>query len=132
MERCIKVYPPTLDQKITIEFIPDIYVEVQPINSIEFEDKFKLFEEVVSKLNKHCYRNKLTQIIVIDFDKCIKLYKINLVLFARGVSRLAKAFKDADILSEIQFLHTSSTIKTIYIAFERLIPEEIYELVKLY
>jgi len=130
MERCLKVYPSA--DTLTIEFVPDIYVEVQPINTSEFDEKIDEVIDVLQKINDYCAQNRLKQIVVIDFDKCIKIYKINLVLFARGVTKLAKHFNGLELLSEVQLIHTNSTIKTIYKAFKTLIPSGIYELVNMY
>jgi len=126
----LKVYPSV--EELFIEFIPDKYIEHQPINEAEFLEKIVKFKKIVGDLNNYCNINRLKQVIVIDCDKCVNIMRLNLVLFARVIRYLAKQYKGVGVISEIQVLHSNQFIKTLYRGLTPLLPSEITEAITLY
>jgi hypothetical protein len=130
MDSCLKLFPRR--DKLYIEFIPDEYVKIQPINVSDFKDKIVLFKKTIADLNTYSKKTNTKQIIILDCDKCVNIYKLNLVFFARGVSVMAKLFENVDMLEEVRVIHSSSIIKTLYSSFKRFIPQVISDLISIY
>jgi hypothetical protein len=128
----IKVVKSPTTNKLYVEFIPDLYVKAQPINNQEFSIKIIEFRKIIKVLNDYSKSNNLMQVMVLDCDKCVDIFKINLVLFAKVVRDLVRVHKNADTLEEIQVLHTSPMIRRIFEALKLIIPSCISELVVMY
>lgn len=119
-------------EEVFIEFIPDKYIEHQPINETEFVEKIIHFRKIIKDINDYCRINRKQQVVILDCDKCVNVLRINLVLFAKAVRDLARVHKNADMLAEVQVIHSNKYIKALYNGLKPLIPSEISELVVLY
>jgi hypothetical protein len=127
VDHCLKLFPK--GEYLIIEFIPDKYVEIQPVNFIEYKEKIKSFADAIRNLNEYTSRMHMRQIIIIDCDKCVNIFKLNLVLFGKGVSAMAKVFENTELLEQVRIIHTNSIIKSIYKCFRKIIPTVIDELI---
>jgi len=127
----IKIYRKDIET-LVIEFIPDIFIASQPINENDYTEKLPRFTKIIGELNSYTLRNRLKQVVVIDCDKCVQIHKFNFVYFVRIVRFLGKKYKNTDLLTDVQILHTNSMIKTVYNGMKSMIPSSIFDLVHLY
>ena len=130
MDSCLRMFPK--NDILYVEFIPDEYVKIQPVSMQDFPEKMNNFKKTVSDLNTFCKKSGMRQVIIIDSDKCVNIFKLNLPLFSKGVSMFAKIFENADILDEVRVIHTSNIIKTVYKVLRRFLPRDISDIINLY
>lgn len=72
-----------MDKTSVVELFPDEYIQWQPKNTIEIEDKILQFSDVTKRIRHVC-------LVVVDCDKAIHYDKLNYVLLEELISHIDK------------------------------------------
>lgn len=120
-------------KNLFIEFVPDKYLDWQPVIETDIPNKVSEVGKVITELKEYCETNKINQVIVIDCDKAVQFDRINYVLACKLVTAIQERFPDTKgILTRIEIRHCHPAIKTIINSCKALIPKRVSSIFQVY
>ena len=119
----IKFFP--VDKKLYIEITMDKYVETQPLNTKQVEERVKEWSKQVRMINSYTEKNGFNeQLIIIDMDKAINCQKLNYTLLAKVIHGLLESIGD-QFHRKVYVTHANATVISLYSGLKPLLPEVI-------